>query len=144
MVRARELRRYDRAVTRCPSCGAWRLPEHLARTAHRCFPRRDAACYGSHMATEREMRRAAQRRSTILKLIREGVERDWAPPTATELAAQLGVSRRQASIDLEVLEGEGLIVQDTEHRPRLVKLTGYEVRVVPAEQVKAVEEVTAR
>lgn len=138
MVRVRELARYDAALSRCDTCGAWQLPPQLARRPHACrepYTQRVAECYPSDMATVDEMTAAAERRVRILKHIREGVERHWTPPTVTELAELEGVSRRQVAWDLDLLEREGMIEQDTEHRPRVIRVAGYRVRVepVPAE-----------
>lgn len=81
------------------------------------------------MATDIEMRRAAERRASILARMRQGLENDHAIPSVTELAEAEGVSRRQIAWDLDLLESEGLIEQDLTMRPRRVKLVGYRVRV---------------
>ncbi len=75
------------------------------------------------------MQRAAERRVRLLKHIKDGVSRDWTPPTVSELADLEGVTRRQIAFDLEILEREGFIEQDTKHRPRIVRVKGYRVRV---------------
>lgn len=95
------------------------------------------------MATTEQMTHAAQRRVRHLARIRHDIETKGRPPTAGELGAHEGISRRAVQVDLDAMERAGLIEQDP-GVVRGIRLAGFRVQLVPVEPVAEGRKAKAR
>jgi SOS-response transcriptional repressor LexA len=82
------------------------------------------------MATDEQLKTAADRRVRTLDLIREHITTKGYPPTLTELAGTTSVDRATVVVDVRVLEKEGLIEVDR-GITRGIRLAGHDVVLVP-------------
>lgn len=64
------------------------------------------------MPTDAEITRAANRRRTVLRLIRTAISSNGYPPSVSELATRTGVTKRTVRLDLESLQRDGKIERD--------------------------------
>lgn len=88
------------------------------------------------MATEDQLKTAADRRVDTLDVIRRYITDKGYPPTMTDIAEATGVDRATVVIDVRVLTKAGLIEVD-KGVTRGIRLAGHDVVLVPRQGVTA-------